>query len=492
MASDLSGIPESYDEQCHCTYAGGRIDHCPDAVNTFWAQPRSALPRAAFSVDHVIGREDALMPPRAAIRWTLEGRHEGWGASGRPTGMDVYVMGISHVEFGLRGIRREYALYDEVAIWKQILLQSDEARAGPARDRSAMAGRDDAPSLRKLARGRAVKADFRAEKALVRAMHADLAAAPADGAAEVLACHVAPDWHWRGMHPFHERRGAEAVAAAFWTPLMASFTRLQRRPDIFMAGLNEIDGFSSVWVVSMGHLMGLFDRPWLGIRPTWRITMLRYCEFNRVEAGRIVETALFCDIPAVMIQAGQNPFPPQTGAHIVQPGPMTHDGLMWDAQDPAEGQATLRAINTMLSSAGRGYHHPEEARLLAEHWHDDMIWWGPAGIGSTYTIDGFRRQHTGPFDDAFSQGGDGTRPDLCHIAEGRFGAVMGYANMIVRNAGGYLGMTAGPGSADLRVVDVWRREGGKLAENWIFIDLLHYLNQQGLNVLARNAAIASV
>jgi hypothetical protein len=29
--------------------------------------------------------------------------------------------------------------------------------------------------------------------------------------------------------------------------------------DIFMAGKNEIDGFESVWVVSMGHLMGLFD-----------------------------------------------------------------------------------------------------------------------------------------------------------------------------------------------------------------------------------------
>ena len=331
--------------------------------------------------------------------------------------------------------------------------------------------------------------DFQAEKSLVRRLHADLAAASPGGAAEALARHVAPDWHWRGMHPFHERRGPQAVAEAFWDPLMGAFTRLQRRPDIFLAGLNEIDGGASTWVVSMGHLMGLFDRPWLGIRPTGRIAMLRYAEFDRVEGGRIAETALFCDIPAVMIQAGQNPFPPQTGAHLVQPGPMTHDGLMWGPQDPQEGERTLRAINAMLKSPGRGYNHPDEAGLLAQVWHDDMVWWGPAGIGSTYTIPGYRRQHTGPFDAAFSKGGDATRPDLCHVAEGRFGGLMGYANMTVRNAGGYLGMTASPHSADLRVVDLYRREGGKLAENWVFIDILHYLAMQGLDVLARNAEV---
>ena len=332
--------------------------------------------------------------------------------------------------------------------------------------------------------------DVQAEKAVVRALHAALAAAPPEGAAEALAPHVAPDWHWRGMHPFDERRGPDAVAEAFWTPLKTAFTALQRRPDIFLAGRNAT-GDGGVWVMSMGHFMGLFDRPWLGIRPTGRIAMLRYAEFDRVEDGRVVETALFCDIPAVMIQAGQNPFPPQTGAHLVQPGPMTHDGLMWDARDPAEGAATLALVTRMLTGANRGYHHPEEARLLAEVWHEDMLWWGPAGIGATYTIPGYMAQHTRPFDDAFAHGGDGHHPDICHLGEGHYGAIFGYANMIVRNAGGYLGMTASPRATELRVCDVYRRAGGRLAENWIFIDMLHYLHQQGLDLLARNAELAA-
>ncbi len=48
-----------------------------------------------------------------------------------------------------------------------------------------------------------------------------------------------------------------------------------------------------------------------------------------------------------------------------------------------------------------------------------------------------------------------------------------------------MGMTAGPAPSDMRVVDMYRIQDGKLAENWVFIDLLNYLNVQGLDVLAR-------
>ncbi len=124
--------------------------------------------------------------------------------------------------------------------------------------------------------------DPQAAKALVREHQAALAGATPESVAGILARHTAPDWHWRGMHPFHERHGPEAVAAAFWSPFLAAMRRVQRRPDIFFAGLNTVDGFASTWVVSAGHLMALFDAPFLGIPPTGRIAMLRYAEFHRV------------------------------------------------------------------------------------------------------------------------------------------------------------------------------------------------------------------
>ena len=54
-----------------------------------------------------------------------------------------------------------------------------------------------------------------------------------------------------------------------------------------------------------------------------------------------------------------------------------------------------------------------------------------------------------------------------------------------------MGLPASGRPADMRVVDMYRRDGDKLAENWIFIDTLHFLNMQGLDVLARSGMIST-
>ena len=334
------------------------------------------------------------------------------------------------------------------------------------------------------------KDDFQAEKAVVRAFHEALDASSPDTIEQTISSFVVPEWHWRGMHPFHEQHSAAAVARIFWTPLRNALRPLQRRPDIFIAGNNVIKDSKGVWVVEMGHLMGLFERPWLGIRHTLRIVMLRYCEFNRVENGKIVETAMFCDIPHLMMQAGQNPFPPQTGTMLVQPGPRTHTGLCYDRQDPAKAVATLAAIDGMLTNPGAKFHNKDEASRLARAWNDDMIWWGPAGIGATFTIERYVRQHSTPFDNALSAGYR-FNGHIAKIAESDFGGFFGWANLTLRNSGGYMGMTASPGTAEMRVIDMYRAENGKLAENWIFIDILHFLAMQGLDVLGRMDAVQS-
>ena len=124
MQADYSVIPQTYDRACHLSLPGGKDVYGWQAADAFWLALRSAFPSAAFKIEHQIGRTDPMMPARSAIRWSLTGAHDGWGAFGAPSGADVHVMGVSHVEFGPRGIRRETTLYDEIAIWKQILLQA--------------------------------------------------------------------------------------------------------------------------------------------------------------------------------------------------------------------------------------------------------------------------------------------------------------------------------------------------------------------------------
>lgn len=326
--------------------------------------------------------------------------------------------------------------------------------------------------------------DFQDAKSLVQAHYADLTTATPDRVAATLARRMTPDALWRGVEPFGVVTGPEAAAAAFWTPYLRSFSHVRRREDIFFAGLSEMGGVEAVWTCSMGHLQGLFDASWLGIAPTRKIAMLRYAEFNRVESGQIVETAFFCDILHLMRQAGIVVLPTQTAQHLVQPGPLTGDGRLLGPQDPAEGVKTLARIENMIGSINAANDDPR-ARTpreeLLENWTEDMTWWGPEGIGATYTIDRYIEQHQGPFrhhisDRAFNG-------HLCRMAEGHYGAFFGWPNLTLSNTGAFMGVPGTDVRGDLRVVDVYRREGEKLSENWIFFDTLHWLKTQGVDVL---------
>jgi len=131
MDADMAAIPRDYDRAAHLEYPGHVTGHGHGPADRFWMGLRAAFPSARFEVHHVIGRDDPAMPPRAAVRWSLWGKHDGWGAFGRPTGAEVYVLGITQAEFGSLGatapkLRREWTLFDETAIWKQILLQTGE------------------------------------------------------------------------------------------------------------------------------------------------------------------------------------------------------------------------------------------------------------------------------------------------------------------------------------------------------------------------------
>ena len=327
--------------------------------------------------------------------------------------------------------------------------------------------------------------NFQIEKKIVLDYYNALDKAESNDITKVLKEHIAEDYIWRGYHPFNELSSCKEVSEIFWQPFRHAFKNMQRRMDIFMAGKNEIDGFESVWVVSMGHLMGLFDNEWLGIKPSRKMALLRYCEFNKVENGRITETAMFIDIPHVMMQVGLNPFPPQTASHLVQPGPITHEGLMFDEQDSAEGEKTLAAIDFMVNDI-RTWKEQQELPLVDElrrSWNEDMIWWGPAGIGATYTIERYAEQHSGPFRAGFKD--RIFNGHLCRVAEGKFGGFFGWPNLTLTPTGGFMGMPATGKPGDMRVIDMYRREGDKLTENWIFIDFLHFWHQQGVDILAQ-------
>ncbi|WP_420641519.1 nuclear transport factor 2 family protein [Candidatus Leptofilum sp.] len=331
---------------------------------------------------------------------------------------------------------------------------------------------------------------YQTTKKIVRDYFEAMESASPETVGDVLASFTSENYYWRGVYPFRELHGAEAVAKTFWTPLMQSLSRMQRRQDIFIGGTNEISG--EQWVMSMGNFMGLFDADWLGIPRTRKIANLRYAEFNCVENGKISQTGIFIDIISLMVQAGVYPLPPSTGVYYNYPGPRTHDGLLYEDAPEGEGVVTLALVNEMiqdlsdLNESGSMGCPPE---ILERTWHDDMIWYGPAGIGATYTIPRYQEQHQLPFrrnlaDKKF-------HGHVCRFAEGNFACFFGWPNLSNRPLGGFMGLPQSDVQAEMQVVDVYRRDGDKLAENWVFIDILHWLRQQGLDVLGRSQRITN-
>lgn len=329
--------------------------------------------------------------------------------------------------------------------------------------------------------------DYQKNKSLVLEYFAALERASKDDVAGVLAAYCAKDCEFFGSYPFDTQRGVSNIAGVFWEPLYQSFSPVQRRQDVFIAGTSEING--DEWVMSMGHFMGLFDADWLGIRATQKLVMLRYAEFNSVADGKIVKTGMFLDTIGLMQQAGCNPLPPQTGASIIVPGPRDHSGIVLMPQPASEAEKTLQILNQMIDDLNELNISGDDncpAEYLERTWHTSMLWHGPAGIGSTYTVPRYQRQHQYPFRKGLT---DKTyNGHVCRFAEGNFACFFGWPNLSHKPTGGFMGLPGGE-RTDMRVVDVYRREGDKLLENWVIIDIPWWLKQQGLDVLERTQSI---
>lgn len=79
-----------------------------------------AFPDAALRIDHLywLGNDDQGY--RVAVRWMLQGTHQGPGLYGEPTGKRVNIMGISHYHLKNGKFVEEWTVFDEIAVLKQL------------------------------------------------------------------------------------------------------------------------------------------------------------------------------------------------------------------------------------------------------------------------------------------------------------------------------------------------------------------------------------
>tara|TARA_B110000881_G_scaffold90687_1_gene79629 strand:- start:8354 stop:9403 length:1050 start_codon:yes stop_codon:yes gene_type:complete len=285
--------------------------------------------------------------------------------------------------------------------------------------------------------------------------------------------------------PFNDIFGPTHLYETCYAPLLLAMPDLERRDLIVLSGITPA---GNEWVGCAGHYLGTFVSPWLDIPPTGHMTHMRFHEFFRFEQGKIVEIQAIWDIPEVMLQAQAWPLSPSLGWEGFIPGPASQDGLRIGDKHPGQGEASVQHVLDMLTHL---ILHPKqggpEVMQLLRFWHPRMNWYGPAGIGSSRGITGFRNWHQIPFLNAMpDRGSHDKQLDFHFFGEGEYVAVTGWPNMKQTiTQGGWLGIAPSGQEVSLRSLDFWRMDGGLIRENWVLVDLLDLYHQVGIDVFAR-------
>ena len=282
--------------------------------------------------------------------------------------------------------------------------------------------------------------------------------------------------------PFETLDGPDALLEAAYDPLVRAIPDLERRDLIVLAGRATNGSF---WAGCCGHYTGTFLAPWLDIPPTGQLVAMRYHEFFRMERGKAVEMQALWDIPEVMMQARCWPMPPSLGREGMAPGPATQDGLHPGALDEARTAASLKLVGDMCAGLGRFAEGGVEAMELDKFWHPAMNWYGPAGIGSSRGIRGFRKIHQIPFLKGMpDREGDPLKGHF--FADGDYVGFTGWPGMNASISNdGWMGIAPSNQRITMRSLDFWRCENGLIRENWVLVDLLSVYDQIGVDVFSR-------
>jgi predicted ester cyclase len=205
-----------------------------------------------------------------------------------------------------------------------------------------------------------------------------------------------------------------------------------------------------------------------------RLAFLRFGCFERMESEEAAETLLLLDLASLIRQAGLWPLADPPGPDVMAPPPLAIAG---------KAAESLGLVEAMIGGLMRFDGRDLASMGMRDFWTPHFSWFGPAAIGSFRGHADYERGHQRPFLTAFPDRVGGNH--RARIAEGALVASTGWPSIRATHIGdGWLGLPATGRAVTMRVMDFWRAEGGRLAENWVMIDVPHLLTQMGVDLLA--------
>ena len=217
-----------------------------------------------------------------------------------------------------------------------------------------------------------------------------------------------------------------------------------------------------------------------------KLACLRFGEFHRMEDGKVVETHVYLGLAELIIALGLWPLEPSQGYEGVVPGPATHDGIQTKPADPVRSRASADLVEGMLKELAT------EDEAWRPYWDERMVWYGPGGLGSYATVEGFA-EFQRPFELVFDGWGDGKEAGItgvgsnCKAGDGEYAFLHGWRQITGIHVRPFLGLEATHKRVFMRDCDWWRCENGKIIENWCMLDIPHLLHQIGYDLFAEIA-----
>ena len=292
------------------------------------------------------------------------------------------------------------------------------------------------------------------------------------------------------FHPLNEFSGLQDFKDKFWKPLFEALPDIERREQVVIGGAFR----DKIQVGSISILSGTFKKTLFGIKPISKMVNLKCCEVHELKNNKIVESYILIDLLDLIFQTGINPIHTSRGSEGFWLNPINCDGVNFFEKDMKVSKESLdqslimqRSLNIKPELESKSDKELKEKLInhpQSEFWHDKMIWYGPSGIGTARTLEGFVDNHQLPFRKTFKERNYWKLGHYCELGDGKFSMTAGWHSIqAIYGSDDWLGYKSKNQNITMRVMDFYHHDEGKIRENWVPIDLIHILKQIDIDVL---------
>lgn len=235
---------------------------------------------------------------------------------------------------------------------------------------------------------------------------------------------------------------------------------------------------------SASYGLAFWKAPFAGVPPPAGGVKVRIrdLDFYEIEGKRIKVNWCIIDVVDLFQQAGYNMLPPAPLKTLGYRGPNAMDGLtapLSSMYTPEDAAASLKVWKAALAE------DYDQKSFNASFWADDVVWYGPGGVGTAQSRKEYIEHWLKPLSKAFSNTDRVTNQVVC---EGPYcGAHFFFWGT---HTGKFMGEEATGKRVTLRCGAHARVVDGKIAEAWLIVDVPRMFHHMGIDFYSRAQTIA--